>query len=406
MLISYKLGQSSVVLRVKLRSTTAPYPGATALTNASSGLRIAVIADNEAATTAYTSAGSNVETISTLGTYAAPTSGKCRFKEVDATSHPGLYEIQVADARFAVSSSKSVVISITGLSGVFECDAIIPLTRLDPYDAVRGGWTALPNAAAETLGGLITRGTGTGQMAVLSGGVSVSGMANGVILSTTFDGGALDAVADRVLDYSLTNGAAGGMGAILLDIAARLPAALVGGRMDVSVGAMAANVVTASALASDAASEVATAVVSAMDSTSTALASLASGQSTINSNVLAVGATATAIYGETHTTGVKVADKAGYSLSQAFPANFAALAVDSSGRVKLMPAGMDDVSTAAPSGVASNFREMQVQTWRRFHKKTTLTATQLRTYGDDGTTVLTTQAASDDGTTQALGAAT
>jgi len=44
------------------------------------------------------------------------------------------------------------------------------------------------------------------------------------------------------------------------DIQSRLPAALVSGRMDASVGAMAANTLTASALATDAASEVATAV--------------------------------------------------------------------------------------------------------------------------------------------------
>lgn len=59
-----------------------------------------------------------------------------------------------------------------------------------------------------------------------------------------------------------------------------------------------------------------------IDSNSTALAalaagqsSLASGQSTINTNVNAVGTTATAIYADTHTNGVKVADKAGYSLA-------------------------------------------------------------------------------------------
>lgn len=44
------------------------------------------------------------------------------------------------------------------------------------------------------------------------------------------------------------------------DIQSRLPAALVGGRMDASVGAMAANVLTASALATDASAEVADAV--------------------------------------------------------------------------------------------------------------------------------------------------
>ena len=44
----------------------------------------------------------------------------------------------------------------------------------------------------------------------------------------------------------------------IADIQSRLPAALVGGRMDASVGAMAANVMTASALATDAVSEIQT----------------------------------------------------------------------------------------------------------------------------------------------------
>jgi hypothetical protein len=49
---------------------------------------------------------------------------------------------------------------------------------------------------------------------------------------------------------------------------------------------------------------------------------------------------------------------------------------------------------------------MVIQIWRRFFKKSTLTATQLKTYADDGSTVVTTQTVSDDGTTQTQGAAT
>lgn len=72
---------------------------------------------------------------------------------------------------------------------------------------------------------------------------------------------------------------------------------------------------------------------------------------------------------------------------------------------KLASDGLDTISTTAPSGVATNFREMLVQVWRRFFKKSTLTSTQLKTYADDGTTVVTTQTVSDDGTTQTQGAA-
>ena len=46
------------------------------------------------------------------------------------------------------------------------------------------------------------------------------------------------------------------------DIQARLPAALVSGRMDATVGAMAANTLTASALATDAVTEISTAISS------------------------------------------------------------------------------------------------------------------------------------------------
>lgn len=71
---------------------------------------------------------------------------------------------------------------------------------------------------------------------------------------------------------------------------------------------------------------------------------------------------------------------------------------------KLASDGLDTVATTEPSGVASNFREMLVQTWRRFFKKSTLTATQLKTYKDDAS-VGTTQTVSDDDTTQTQGAA-
>lgn len=70
---------------------------------------------------------------------------------------------------------------------------------------------------------------------------------------------------------------------------------------------------------------------------------------------------------------------------------------------KLASDGLDSVAVTAPAGVASTFPGMVVQLWRRFFRKSTLTATQLKTYGDDGTTVLTTQVVSDDSTTQTQG---
>jgi hypothetical protein len=155
MLLNYKHSQTSVILRVKLRdSSVTTGAGLTGLTSASTGLIIGTIASNEATSTAYTVAGSTIEGITTLGTYAAPTATKCRFKEVDSTNHKGVYEIQLADARFAVASAKSLMISLSGATNLAQCDVLVPLHQLDPYDSVRGGLTALPNAAADAAGGL------------------------------------------------------------------------------------------------------------------------------------------------------------------------------------------------------------------------------------------------------------
>jgi hypothetical protein len=139
--LNYKNGITSVVLRtVVYDSSSTVGAGKTGLTHNTSGLIISTIADNEATATAYTVAANNIETITTLGTYAAPTASKCRFKEVDSTNHPGLYEIQIANARWAVSNARSVVITISGASGGVPVNMEI---QLDPVPAFVGDITAM-----------------------------------------------------------------------------------------------------------------------------------------------------------------------------------------------------------------------------------------------------------------------
>jgi hypothetical protein len=138
--------------------------GLTGLTSASSGLIISTICDIESAATTYTSAGSTIETIATLGAYVAPTAGKCRFREVDATNHKGLYEFQFADARFAVAKSRSITISVSGATTLLDTSFEIDLVQYDPFDSMRLGLNALPNAASGTSSGLPI----SSMMAVLS----------------------------------------------------------------------------------------------------------------------------------------------------------------------------------------------------------------------------------------------
>lgn len=55
------------------------------------------------------------------------------------------------------------IIHATG-TGADPADSKFTITAFDPFDSVRMGLTALPNAAAEAAGGLYTRGTGAGQI--------------------------------------------------------------------------------------------------------------------------------------------------------------------------------------------------------------------------------------------------
>lgn len=212
-----KRGATSNIIRVFLQdSASTTGAGKTALTSTSSGLIISTIADLEATATTYTSAATNVETITTLGTFAAPTASKCRFREVDATNFPGVYEIQIADARFAVANSTQLLISIqcTGVAPVY---VEYQLVAVDLMDAVRFGITALPNFNAGVIGGLplsintagavntvqingtnqtardigasvlLSSGTGTGQISLSSGLVTLAGVThtNAVIPTVT-----------------------------------------------------------------------------------------------------------------------------------------------------------------------------------------------------------------------------
>lgn len=242
MLVDFQLNSISNWVRIKIRSATAPYGGATGLTSATSGLRISAIANNEATTTTYTVAASNVETIATLGTFAAPTAGKCRFREVDAVSHPGVYEIQFENSRFSSVNAKSLLITVTG-TGLAECDATIPLLGYNPYNGANLNLTCLPSAAPATTGGIVTYGTGLAQFQPQSGKVNIT---SGGLTSSVVAQSFLDLVADAVADWALTNGAAGGPWEALTNLITRLSSARAGYLDNLSAGPVA----TASALSS------------------------------------------------------------------------------------------------------------------------------------------------------------
>jgi hypothetical protein len=157
MLMSYRHGQSGIILRLKiLDATKSDGAGLTGLAFNSPDLVVSTIADSESAPVSYVANDGKIESISTLGTYQQPTATRCRFREVHSTHHRGVYELHLSDARFAATGAKSVLISVTGGPSVAESDALIVLSQFDPY-APNGGfdpWSvALPASYAPGTAG-------------------------------------------------------------------------------------------------------------------------------------------------------------------------------------------------------------------------------------------------------------
>lgn len=128
MLLSFKQNILSVILRVKLldKSQT-DGRGLTGLLFSSTGLIISTIVDNEAAATVYSQSAGTIETVNTFGTFSGPTATKCRFKELDATNHKGVYEIQFANTRYGVAGARNLLVSISGATNLMETDFIVQL---------------------------------------------------------------------------------------------------------------------------------------------------------------------------------------------------------------------------------------------------------------------------------------
>jgi hypothetical protein len=173
-IISYRVnGATSNIERVHLYKDSGATAGTegdpfTGLDNTSSGLSISTIANNEATAVTDTSAAtSSVETIATLGTYATPTSGFVRFKEVDATAHPGLYELQWEDARYAVTDAKYLDICITGVTDLSTFHGRIYLDVLD--EAGLRAALGLASANLDTQLGAIPNNTEFAARTILTG---------------------------------------------------------------------------------------------------------------------------------------------------------------------------------------------------------------------------------------------
>lgn len=148
-------GSTSNIVRMKLRNSSTGN-GLTGLTYQSSSLRISTLCDNESASTSYTS--SNIEDIAACGTFATPTTSKARFAAVDGTNHPGLYELQIANARFAVTGAKKLWITVSGATDLRDETYTVEFgTWVSPYLVDSDSTWRFDNASQTTAPNTITK---------------------------------------------------------------------------------------------------------------------------------------------------------------------------------------------------------------------------------------------------------
>jgi hypothetical protein len=152
-------GTTSKTLKIFVQDDSQPAPaGLTGLSHNTSGLSWYYIREGDATATQVPLVAA------TVGSY---TSGG--FQEVSATHMPGVYEIGVPDS--ALAQGASVVMMLRGAANMVPVLIEIELDAVNYQDSVRAGLTALPNAAASSSGGLLTFGTGAGQVAPTAGAV-------------------------------------------------------------------------------------------------------------------------------------------------------------------------------------------------------------------------------------------
>jgi hypothetical protein len=177
--ISRQVGTTSLILEIFLQDTTSTTgAGKTGLTNATSGLNLSY--KRNTGTAAVNVA--TVNSITTFGTFAG-TSTQGAFKEVDSTNLPGVYELHIPNNALA-SGADSVLVMLSGMTGVAPLPLEIELTATSNQDEVHGGMTALPNTACTTNASLITSGNGTDQLSVSGGKVLLQATQTGVTIPT------------------------------------------------------------------------------------------------------------------------------------------------------------------------------------------------------------------------------
>jgi len=147
------IGQASNIDYVFIQdSSSTTGAGLTGITSGSSGLAGRYIYPGG------TSVALTFETITTLGTYQAPTSNAyLRIKELDATNHPGVYEIHYHNDWFSTANArKAAILTIKGVTNMAQLNHKVTIDyALQPATAARTLTVSSTGAALANLGEIL-----------------------------------------------------------------------------------------------------------------------------------------------------------------------------------------------------------------------------------------------------------
>jgi len=166
--------------------------------SSTTGAGLTALVYNSAGLTCYyvrPAAAAAALTLATQTTTGAHSDGG--FVEIDATNMPGFYRLDLSDAIVA-SGVDSVALLLKGATNMAPLPIEIQLTDVDLNDGVRAGMTALPNAVADAAGGLpISDAGGLDLDAKLAATNEVTAARMGA-LTDWINGGRLDLILDII----------------------------------------------------------------------------------------------------------------------------------------------------------------------------------------------------------------
>lgn len=194
-----KSGRTSQMVNIFVQNNSVTTgAGLTGLSNNSSNLIGHFIRENDSASTPIAIVSAAIGTFTTGG-----------IIEIESSAMPGLYQVGLPNAICSAGTSRWATVYYFGATNMAPSILEIELTQTDNQDVVRGGMTALPNAAAAAANGLLTAGTGANQISTSAGAMLIqAGAATGQL---DFTAGVVKANLTQTLGTTST-GQAGSVG--------------------------------------------------------------------------------------------------------------------------------------------------------------------------------------------------